>query len=98
MAYNAELQMLRELVWLMFGQYNFANCVFCNKRLVEEPKGVNATFGHRRHTKVKALLTIHHVSEDREDNRLSNLVIVHTTCHKAYHKEKYELNHPNGAR
>lgn len=83
MAYNAELQMLREIVWLLLGHpSNNRLCIFCGKRLLTSS---GMTYGHRRHPKITEKLTIHHVDETRSNNAMYNLTIVHTTCHKTYH-------------
>ena len=88
MAYNAELQMLRELVWLLLGhcQTGQVVCIFCGERLL---RGIpNMTFGHRRHTKITTQLAVHHHDENRDNNGINNLSIVHSDCHKRHHKEK----------
>jgi len=81
-AYNAELQMLREFYLLHAPQIT---CCFCGKPIMRERD--DATFGHRRHTKIWELnFTVHHDDEDRENNARSNLKDSHSTCHRKYHK------------
>lgn len=81
---RSELQMLRELTWLMLTQYE-ATCMLCHEPLLLRPNGM--TFGHRRHPKIPVRFTVHHVDHDRTNNQLSNLAIVHSGCHKKYHAE-----------
>lgn len=39
-------------------------------------------------------LTIHHVSEVREDNRIENRVLCHKACHQEYHKLATKMGLP----
>jgi hypothetical protein len=83
MAYNAELQMLREF-YLLYAAREL--CFFCHKPIYASHNDV--TFGHRRHTKVWELnFTVHHDDENRENNADSNLKGCHSTCHRRYHKQ-----------
>jgi len=36
-------------------------------------------------------LTIHHINEDRSDNRIENLEIAHRGCHRAHHRRLQEV-------
>lgn len=82
MAYNAELQMLREF-FLFYAPTNL--CYFCHKPLATV--GEEITFGHRRHPKVWYLnFTVHHEDENRENNTRGNLKGCHSTCHRRFHK------------
>ena len=83
--YNAELQMLREFFWLHAPR---TLCCFCSKPLIERPQRM--TFGHRRHTKVRARYTVHHKDENRENNVDDNLKDSHSSCHRAFHKQLLE--------
>lgn len=82
MAYNAELQMLRELAFWSLPQMR---CCFCNK-LFMLPIGL--TYGHRRHGKVHIKLAFHHMDNDRENNALENIGLCHSACHKKHHQQK----------
>ncbi len=91
MAYNAELQMLREFAWLHMPQIN---CCFCGEPLLPWPDNNSMTFGHRRHSKIHVKYTVHHENRNREDNLRSNLKDSHSKCHDKHHaaeriKEKY---------
>ena len=85
MPYDAEKQMLREIVWFLGPQ---VQCYFCDRVLFTRPPGMS--FGHRRHRKIVAKLTIHHKNENREDNTEGNLVLAHTRCHKEFHRIQAE--------
>lgn len=92
---KSELQMLREIAYffLLFNGRGTLDiptddyiCMFCNKLLI--PDDDTMTFGHRRHPKFPVKLTVHHLDEDRGNNRKYNLALVHTSCHKRYHAER----------
>lgn len=91
MAYNAELQQLREITYLLLGHKKLVVCCFCGNPLLIA-RGINATYGHRRHTSITERLTVHHNDEDRENNDFSNLDLAHRECHKAYHNHKRAQN------
>jgi hypothetical protein len=78
--YNAELQQLREIAWFICTQLH---CIFCRQPLISSHK---LSFGHRRHPKFRTKLTIHHRDLDRKNNEPSNLALVHSDCHKRFHK------------
>lgn len=83
MAYNAELQMLREF-FLLYAPRE--TCYFCGDPLIVRDS--KRTFGHRRHTKIWELnFTVHHDDENRENNTDSNLKGCHSTCHRRFHKQ-----------
>ena len=84
MPYDGEKQMLREF-FLHIGSY--LCCYFCKKPLLW-PFPRPDTFGHRRHNRVRALVTLHHLDENRENNADSNLAWCHSDCHKKHHREK----------
>lgn len=81
--YSAELQMLREF-FKFFAP--IVHCCFCDEPILDTSEG--ETFGHRRHTKVRARFTIHHDDEDRTNNDRPNLKPAHPECHKRYHNQK----------
>jgi hypothetical protein len=79
-AYNAELQMLREF-WYLHAPRTY--CVFCKRPLaVQHPL---MTFGHRRHPKVKAEFSVHHLDRQRSNNNFGNLADAHRGCHERHH-------------
>ena len=84
-AIKAELQQSRELLRFLLPLYN---CHFCLRPLMKGDE--EETFGHRRHSALGVRITIHHLDEDRNNNRRENLRLSHTSCHKAYH---IRLNH-----
>ena len=90
--YDAEKQMLREIVWFLLGMNPDQRCCFCGKPLLVAIN-MNRTFGHRRHTSVPIKLTLHHRDENRDNNAPANLNIVHRACHKRHHNQ--ERSHSN---
>lgn len=90
---KAELQMLRELAWFIFGvnpEVQFINmpriCGFCALPLLAPNPA--PTFGHRRHSAPPLDLTLHHVDGNRENNSRNNLDPCHDSCHRRYHATK----------
>ena len=81
MPYNAELQMLREFAWFWMPK---VNCYFCREPLI---KAGSQSFGHRRHPKIRELVTLHHVDENRDNNTDDNLKWSHRSCHRKFHRE-----------
>jgi hypothetical protein len=83
---KAELQMLRELAWLIFPAIA---CPFCHKPLLV--RHLDMTYGHRRHPPVTTKLTVHHRDHNRENNNPGlivgggNLAPCHRQCHINYH-------------
>jgi hypothetical protein len=84
--------MLRELGHLILPELR---CYFCRKPLMHRRE---ESFGHRRHGPVPICFTVHHINEDRDDNRflitdliyppsdsVDNLVLAHPLCHKVHH-------------
>ena len=53
-------------------------CYWCNKLI---PDSGFSTFKNERDP-----FTIHHVDEDRDNNDISNLEIIHRDCHQQMHK------------
>lgn len=85
MAYNAELQMLRELAYWILPQLS---CHFCSEPLMTQKEGERQGFGHRRHRKVHVVITFHHRDENRSNNSiLDNVKIAHPHCHRKYHNK-----------
>jgi hypothetical protein len=94
-ATKSELQMLRELV-RYYAQGRV--CYFCKRVLIDN---CDVTFGHRHHSPVVDRITLHHLDEDRENNRKENLIDCHTACHRSHHARKRattrrELSLPTG--
>ena len=88
--YNAEKQMLRELAWFLLPQIS---CFFCRLSLAGGAAARQFfdglfTFGHRRHSMVLVKITVHHLDEDRNNNKPGNLVLAHSKCHREYHNKK----------
>ena len=54
-------------------------CFFCGKIIT--PDSFYPKKGYKRDE-----LTIHHIDENRNNNNPSNLVLVHRTCHRRYHR------------
>lgn len=79
---KAELQMLRECLWLLGSRLT---CELCGMLLI--PRQDEMTFGHRRHGPITVKLTVHHRDHNREHNWHENLALVHSKCHKKYHAE-----------
>lgn len=89
---KAELQMLRELAWLVFGLEDGnatitipRQCCFCGFSLLRASPP--PTFGHRRHTSPPLDLTWHHQDGNRENNSRANLLPCHDSCHRSYHAQ-----------
>ncbi len=80
---KSELQMLREMGW-HFLSLNL--CYFCKRPLTSLPPDM--TFGHKRHPRVSADLTIHHIDENRENNSPENRAPCHDSCHRSFHAKK----------
>lgn len=78
-ATKSELQMLREIGWLLLPTLP---CYFCHKALVNR---IQMTFGHRRHPPITVKLTVHHEDRDRDNNSDVNLHLCHSKCHRDYH-------------
>lgn len=77
---KSELQMLREVGWLLLPQLA---CCFCGRPLSYRP--LDMTFGHRRHGPVLVKLSVHHKDHVREHNSNDNLALAHKVCHIKYH-------------
>lgn len=89
---KSELQMLRELVWLLVGKRKLT-CFFCSEPLLEAD---HLTFGHHHHPPLKELITVHHIDFDRANNTNENLALCHRSCHKSFHR-KVALQEVRGA-
>ena len=79
---RSELQMLREIAWLLLPD---RHCTFCGKLLLATDNPRNKQFGNRRHGPVPVELTTHHEDYNRDNNDWENLALVHTNCHKVHH-------------
>lgn len=74
----AKIARLKEIVQFLVLKYE-PDCPFCGRDI-----SVNDLMrGHKMDD-----LTIHHINEDRSDNRIENLVLTHRTCHRRFHKRK----------
>lgn len=102
-ATKAELQMLRELGWLILPRLE---CFFCHSPIMGGPQGA-MTFGHRRHPAIETKFTVHHEDKDRENNQIvglehimimglhqlkGNLKISHKRCHQQFHANERRTN------
>lgn len=88
-----EFYKLRELVHFLLagagatprtGERGSFICCFCRKELDDYTDFVK--HGNATGPKFLAKLTIHHVNEDHQDNRLENKALCHTSCHKSHHR------------
>lgn len=86
---KSELQMLREVGWLVLAHLK---CRFCKNHLLERP--ANMTFGHRRHPPITVKLSVHHIKHDRDKNKTTaifaeeiqgDVTLVHKSCHERFH-------------
>lgn len=94
MAYNAELQALRELTYFMLPQLR---CHFCEEPFLTYEQAERQGFGHRRHHKVAITFTLHHLDRNREHNSIErNIRIAHSTCHDAYHRKERQRAKEDG--
>jgi hypothetical protein len=84
---KSELQMLREVGWLILSQNT---CFFCHRKLLERPPSM--TFGHRRHPPIEARITVHHDDKNRENNTDANLKFSHKLCHVAFHANERRMS------
>ena len=87
---KSELQMLREVAWYFL--HNKA-CYFCQCYLIDSPKRMGVlpeglTFGHRHHQRFPQDITLHHIDENRENNKPENLAWCHDSCHRSHHTRK----------
>jgi len=87
---KSELQMLREVAW--FFLHNRV-CYFCQCYLIDSPKRMGVlveglTFGHRHHQRFPQDITLHHIDENRENNKPENLAWCHDSCHRSHHTRK----------
>jgi len=87
---KAELQMLREIAWFYLHD---KKCYFCNGYLIDSPKRIGLpieglTFGHRHHQRFPQDITLHHIDENRENNKPDNVVLCHDSCHRSHHAVK----------
>ena len=75
---RSELRMLR----IVGAHYLMRHtCEFCKKPLLESPKETLGRWGHP----IELKFTEHHRDGNRFNNRPSNRVIVHQSCHKRFH-------------
>lgn len=83
--------MLREMAW-HFGTR--MGCYFCGEPLLQ---AVGLEFGERNFPPVKTKLAIHHINENHDDNRETNLAPAHSTCHRRHHLKQQHAK-ANGKR
>lgn len=77
-----ELYKLREIVhFLLQGK----KCSICKKPLSATAEAFNE-HGNSVGPKFADTLTIHHLDGNHENNEQSNKSLVHTPCHKSYHR------------
>jgi hypothetical protein len=87
---KSELQMLREVAWFCLHD---KKCYFCQCYLIDSPKRIGVlveglTFGHRHHQRFPQDITLHHIDENRENNKPENLAWCHDSCHRSHHIRK----------
>lgn len=96
---KSELQMLREISWLILPHLK---CPFCRNYLItERPAGM--TFGHRRHPPITIKLSVHHRKHDRDKNKTvaiafeeiqGDVTLVHKSCHERFHANLRRTSEP----
>jgi hypothetical protein len=87
---KSELQMLREVAWFFLHD---KVCYFCQCYLIDSPKRMGVlveglTFGHRHHQRFPQDITLHHIDENRDNNKRENLAWCHDSCHRSHHTRK----------
>jgi hypothetical protein len=75
---RSELQMLREIVWLLVGKHRLP-CFFCQLALLELPP--RTPFGRGYHSAITTKMCVHHIDEER-------LALAHSSCHRSFHMKQ----------
>ncbi|MEK6883993.1 MAG: hypothetical protein AABY22_30465 [Nanoarchaeota archaeon] len=91
MAFSAssKVQRYRYFLSTLFQQH-LIECYFCHQRLS------HTEFFPKQSKKHLDGFTIHHLSENREDNSPRNLVFAHRNCHVRHHKNIQRLKNDRG--
>lgn len=91
LASRRELSKLRELVHFLLAGAGASHrslqgdyvCCFCLEPMHDADF---VRHGNAVGPKFTEKLSIHHVNEDHDDNRMSNKALAHTSCHKGHHR------------
>ena len=75
----SKLDRAKQYLTFFFGKYE-PKCFFCGEKLTAE------SFYPYKSSKKRDELTIHHIDENRSNNKISNLALVHRSCHRQYHR------------
>lgn len=57
-------------------------CYFCNETISED------SFHRNKHGEKDDGLSIHHIDENRDNNKPENLAVAHRKCHLKHHRQK----------
>lgn len=67
-----EKSQMRDLLIFLLDKYD-VRCCFCGKRVTKEDIPVRGS----------PLVTVHHVNQVHEDDRIENRAVAHRRCHKS---------------